>query len=88
MEDYDFFLGRTVRNAATVSLKSEKLRRNFTETIMKLFYRAAIQTLVFDQATPGQYSTKKVKKVIGMSFRIYAEIMLKGSELAASINFE
>jgi len=42
MNEKQFFLGRTVRNAATVSLKSEKLRKNFMDTIKKLYYRACI----------------------------------------------
>ena len=42
MKDNRMFLGRTVRNAATVSLKSEKLRKNFDETTCKLFYRAVL----------------------------------------------
>jgi hypothetical protein len=48
-----FFLGRMVRNAATVSLKSDKLRGNFPETLIKLYFRAALQTLVLDHASPG-----------------------------------
>lgn len=42
MTSMHLFLGRTVRNAATVSLKSEKLRLNFPETMLKLYYRAVI----------------------------------------------
>jgi hypothetical protein len=40
MNENKFFLGRTVRNAATVSLMSLKLRKNFDETLTKLYYRA------------------------------------------------
>lgn len=42
MLENHLFFGRSVRTAATVNLKSEKLQRNFTETMTKLYYRAAI----------------------------------------------
>jgi hypothetical protein len=71
MNEYHMFLGRSVRNAATVSLKSEKLQSNFPETMTKLYYRAVIQELIFDKMIPGQYSQKKIKKVLGLSFSEY-----------------
>ncbi|CDW71205.1 UNKNOWN [Stylonychia lemnae] len=43
------FLGRSVRNAATVSLKSQKLLKNFDDTITKLFYRAAYEAIIQDK---------------------------------------
>ena len=42
MNKHNLFFGRSVRNAATVSLKSEKLQSNFPETMTKLYYRAVI----------------------------------------------
>ena len=42
MNQHNLFFGRSVRNAATVSLKSEKLQSNFPETMTKLYYRAVI----------------------------------------------
>lgn len=80
MNQRHIFFGRTVRNSATVNLKSEKLRKNYEETILKLFYRAVIQDLVFDQVSPGQYSQKKIKKVTGMNFKDYCKKMLSNSQ--------
>jgi len=44
----ELFLGRSARNAATVSLLSQKLLKNFNETITKLFYRACYEAIISD----------------------------------------
>jgi hypothetical protein len=42
MNEHKLFLGRTVRNASTVNLKSDKIRLTFHEGVATLYYRAVI----------------------------------------------
>ncbi len=82
MTDQGLFLGRTVRNAATVSLKSEKLKRNFDETMIKLYYRAVFQVLVLDNQESElrhKYTCgRRAKRVKNMKFKDYCKLFLPG----------
>ena len=67
-----------MRNAATVSLKSERLRANFDETMLKLFYRSALEHLVLGNFIEQPYNLKRVKHTLGLSFSDYVKKTLGG----------
>ena len=62
MKEKGLFLGRSVRNYAATSLKSNNLAKGIDETIKKLFFRA-ILSVYLKETDQFQTEIKSVRKI-------------------------
>ena len=86
MKDKKLFFGRSVRNAATISLKSEKFRKNFANTLLKLFYRAVLQIFLSEHCKGSEYHVGKckVKNMSELGFSGYCHKVIKDDKVKKS----